>query len=391
MKILFLVSTDPRQTRHGGEQRVHFVWEGLKKLGNVYTVYPVAWKSLEKRDDADRIYAVQLERRYSPAWFLKRMMRAWNNHIMPPYYLTDKRIWKMGLPKPDVCVVRPASVAYGLDLLDRFPCFVDMDDIPSAEVEMMEKNFGRSFKTWLSLRLLERMQRVICRKARHVWIADEEELPRFAGTSVSFLPNIPVPPLPDFADCLGNENNLFFVGSLNSPPNFIALDWFLDNVWNEAKSVFPNLRLDIGGGGLPQRYKEKWASCRDVRLLGRVDDLRPYYKKALAIVAPMRIGSGTCLKVLEALRMGRPLLSTQQGLRGIRREYRNADNGIFPFEDAESFVAAMKSLLQCDRLATQRKAVSFVEMRNNQVFIDSTLRTDILGKDDEVERQLIYS
>ena len=276
MTILFLATTDPRQTRFGGEQRVHFLWKGLKKIGDVYTVYPVPWKSLQKRDDENKIYAVQLERRYSPIWFLKRMMSSWNNHIMPPHYLSDKRIWEMGLPKPDVCVVRPASLAYGLGLLDKFQCYVDMDDIPSAEIEAIEKRFGRSLKSRLSLLLLERMQRIICRKAKHVWVADEEELSRFKGTSVSFLPNIPVPPLPDFADCLGDENNLFFVGVLNSPPNFIALDWFLDNIWNEAKTVFPNLRLEIGGGGLPQRYKEKWAECSDVHLLGRIDDLRPY-------------------------------------------------------------------------------------------------------------------
>lgn len=377
MNILYIVSTDPRQTRQGGEQRVHFVWKGLKKLGNVYTVYPVAWKSLQKRDEENKIYAVQLERRYSPAWFLRRLMRGWSSHIMPPFYLTDRHIWEMGVPQPDVCVVRPASVAYGLGLLDKFPCFADMDDIPSAEIEVIEKRFGRSLKSRLSRFLLERMQRIICRKARHVWVADEEELPRFPGAPVSYLPNIPVPPLPDFADCTGSENSLFFVGSLNHPPNFYALDWFVENVWDEAKKSFPDLRLDIGGGGLPQRYKEKWPAHRDVRLLGRIDDLRPYYRNSLAIVAPMRIGSGTCLKVLEALRMGRPLLSTQQGLRGIRPECRNAENGIFPFEDAESFVAALRSLLRSDRLAVQRKAVEFVEKRNNQAFIDNTLRADI--------------
>ncbi len=75
--------------------------------------------------------------------------------------------------------------------------------------------------------------------------------------------------------------------------------------------------------------------------------------------------------------MGRPLLATQQGLRGIRPEYRNVDNGMLPFESAESFIAAMRSLLHCDRLAVQRKAVAFVNLRNNQDFIDNTLRDDI--------------
>lgn len=77
---------------------------------------------------------------------------------MPPFYLTDKRIWEMGVPQPDVCVVRPASVAYGLGLLDRFPCFADMDDIPSAEIEVIEKRFGRSFKSRLVV--VDRCERI---------------------------------------------------------------------------------------------------------------------------------------------------------------------------------------------------------------------------------------
>ena len=76
--------------------------------------------------------------------------------------------------------------------------------------------------------------------------------------------------------------------------------------------------------------------------------------------------------------MGRPLLATQQGLRGIRPEYRNIESGILPFENAESFVEAMKSLLRARRLSVQRKAVEFVSLRNNQTFIDNTLRADIL-------------
>lgn len=377
MKILYIVETDPRLTGHGGQQRVHFIWKALKKLGDVYTVYPVAHREMEVRDDTDHIYATQLERRFSPTWFLKRMMKNWSNHITFPLYRTSARIWRWGIPIPDVCVVRPASLAYSLGLLDRFPVCVDMDDIPTAELEILERRMGRTVKRRISRMLLSRMeQRILC-KARHVWIADEAELGRFPKGQVSFLPNIPVPPLPDFANELGQEDQLFFVGSLNSLPNIIALDWFLKKCWRVLKDKYPRMSLDVVGGGLPQKYGNEWAKYAGVRLLGRIDDLRPFYRRALAVVAPMQVGSGSCLKVLEALRMGRPLIATQQGLRGIRLEMRTAENGMFLFEDSQTLLCAIDNLLCADRLSIQRQAIAFVELRNNQAFIDATVAQDI--------------
>lgn len=376
--ILYIVGNDPRLTDYGGQQRVHFLWEALKKVGTVYTVYEVPHRSMEKRDDDERIYAVQLERRYSPTWFLKRLMLKWSNHITFPFYRTAKRIWKLNLPKPDVCVVRPASLAYSLGLLDKVPTIVDMDDIPSVEMEMLMKQGLSDLKTRLSFWWLKRMERRIAQKAKCIWLADEAEMPRFTNVPTAFVPNIPIPPLPDFANELGDENQLLFVGSLNSPPNYLALDWFLKKIWGEAKKRFPKLRLDIVGGGLSAQYKQSWSNFPDVSLAGRVDDLRPYYQKAVAVIAPMLIGSGSCLKVLEALRMGRSLLSTQQGLRGIRQESRNMSNGIFSFEDAESFLVAYDLLRKADRQQLQRGAVAFVEQRNNQTFIDKAVSVTLI-------------
>lgn len=383
MNILYIAGTDPRLMSHGGEQRVHFVWEALNKLGTVYTVYPVAHRWQEKRDDADRVYAVQLERRYSPSWFLKRLLKNWSLHIFTPSFHTSKRIWRLNIPKPDVCIVRPAFWAYSLDFAGKFPVVADMDDIPSVEIEMLMKKGARTIKNRLSLWWLKHMERRISQIAKCIWVADEEELWRFADGTVSFVPNIPIPPLPDFANELGDESRLFFVGSLAHGPNYIALDWFLKNVWEKAKAKFPKLRLDIGGAHLPEEYKCSWSRYPDVHLPGRIEDLRPYYQQAVAVIAPMRVGSGTCLKVMEALRMGRPLLSTQQGLRGIRPRQRNTDNGILPFEDADSFISAYEALLKSDRLDLQRKAVAFVEQRNNQAFIDKAVAQTVelvLGK-----------
>lgn len=379
MNILYISLSDPRSTNHGGEQRYHFIWEGLKKSGDVYTIVPVHRYTHERCDQQAKIYWVCLERRYSAFLVLERLL----NRFLPSFTLSSayslKRLCRFGIPKPDVCVVRPASLANSLCLWKLAPTCVDMDDIPLAEFDIETMVCGNSLIRRLRRLVLKHVQETACRKAARVWIADEAEFKRFPGVPVSFVPNIPVPPLPDFADEIGSSDTLFFIGYLAHGPNQVALNWFLTTIWTDLKKVFPDLKFEICGGGLPERFKKAWVNYPDVTLRGFVKDLRPCYQKALAILTPMRIGSGSCLKVLEALRMGRVLISTQQGLRGIRPEYRNPVNGILPFEDIPSLIEAIKTLRNADRIALQRAAVSFVQLRNSQEFIDSALRREVLS------------
>ena len=377
MNILYVSTSDPRSTNHGGEQRLHFLWEALKKIGNVHTVVPVQRYSLERKDEDAKIYWVCLERLYTPMWFLQRVLNRLLPAIPVPGVHDLSRLVKFGIPHPDVCVVRMASIAAALKTWKLAPTCVDMDDIPLAEFDIQTKVCGNSLLRRMRRLVLKHVQDTVCKKGSRVWIADEEEFRRFPNVPVTFVPNIPVPPLPDFAEELGSSDTLYFVGLLAHGPNQVALDWFLSTMWRDLKKVFPELKFEICGGGLPDRLKKSWATYQDVTLRGYVNDLRPCYQHALAILTPMRIGSGSCLKVLEALRMGRVLISTQQGLRGIRPEFRNPENGILPFEDLDSLVRNIRLLRSADRLALQRAAVAFVQRRNTQEFIDRTLEKDV--------------
>ena len=383
MNILYIVDTDPRRADYGGAQRIHSLWEGLKKLGDVFTVVPVTRIQYERRDDTEKIYQIQLERRYSIAWFVKRLTNRWNSHVPFPSLYTTRRLELYGIPSPDVCVVRPASLAVSLSLWERMLVIADMDDIPTVEVEMIERVKGSSLVLKIRKYLLQKMQEVVRRRARQIWIADEAEMHRFEGTAISYVPNIPFPPLPDFANELGSSDRLFFVGSLSTFPNVVALDWFLNDIWPEVHEKCPELKFEIAGGGLSSENKTAWSKIQGVKLLGRVDDLRPYYHNALAVVLPMRIGSGTCLKTVEALRMGRAILSTRQGLRGVREDDRTQENGMFVFENADEFLRQVDVLRRCDRVKFQRGGVAFVLKRNTQGFIDQAIRSSVLGVVDQ--------
>ena len=76
----------------------------------------------------------------------------------------------------------------------------------------------------------------------------------------------------------------------------------------------------------------------DVTYVGRVDELRPHYEHAHVVVVPLHHGSGTRLKVVEAMAYGRPVVSTSLGAEGL--PVRPVEH-FFAADDAEGFAEAV--------------------------------------------------
>jgi len=115
------------------------------------------------------------------------------------------------------------------------------------------------------------------------------------------------------APSTGEGINLLFVGKLDWPPNAEGLLWFLRDVWPEAFARRAQLRLRIAGSGQPPNL----VLPDGVEFLGRVADLEPLYRQCDLAIVPIRYGSGTRVKAIEAARYGRALLSTELGVEGL--------------------------------------------------------------------------
>jgi glycosyltransferase involved in cell wall biosynthesis len=115
---------------------------------------------------------------------------------------------------------------------------------------------------------------------------------------------------------LPNTNqSLLFVGSMDFYPNIDAVMWFVRDIWPGISQRHPELQFVIAGRK-PSREVRKLASDRVV-VTGTVDDVLPLYASAVAAVVPLRFGSGTRLKILEAMAAGVPVVSTHSGAEGI--------------------------------------------------------------------------
>jgi glycosyltransferase involved in cell wall biosynthesis len=108
---------------------------------------------------------------------------------------------------------------------------------------------------------------------------------------------------------------ILFFGTISHYPNTDALLFFLDRVMPILKRTHPAVRLIVVGAEPPAEIRRRAAS--DVIIEGQVPDVRPYLERARAVIVPLRIGGGTRLKILEAMAMAKPIVSTTLGAEGI--------------------------------------------------------------------------
>ena len=120
--------------------------------------------------------------------------------------------------------------------------------------------------------------------------------------------------LPDFS--AEAPAHLIYIGSMDWYPNEDAVGFFADAVLPRIQERVPDVRFSIVGGN-PSARVQKLAEKKGVVVTGRVPEIKPYFAEATVFVVPLRIGSGTRLKILEALAMGKAIVSTSVGAEGL--------------------------------------------------------------------------
>ncbi|HWE00549.1 MAG TPA: glycosyltransferase, partial [Bryobacteraceae bacterium] len=140
--------------------------------------------------------------------------------------------------------------------------------------------------------------------ARVVMLPNGVDISRFEPSSVA----------PD-------PKGLLFIGSFAHLPNVLALDYFLREVW---PLLPPGYKLHVIAGSRPEYYLDFYRARvapdlnrPEIELEAFVSDVRPAYCRAAIVLAPLTASAGTNIKVLEAMAMGRAVVSTPQGINGL--------------------------------------------------------------------------
>jgi glycosyltransferase involved in cell wall biosynthesis len=148
------------------------------------------------------------------------------------------------------------------------------------------------------------------------------------------------------------RRGVLYVGNFQNLPNVDALEHFVADTWPLVRLARPEACLSVVGANVPERVQR--LDGRDgIAVVGEVDDLRPVYHRHRVMVAPIRAGSGTRLKILEAFAAGTPVVSTTLGAEGIESE---PGRHLLLADSAADFAAAIEQVLADDQLARRLAA-----------------------------------
>ena len=119
-----------------------------------------------------------------------------------------------------------------------------------------------------------------------------------------------------------DPHRLLFIGSFAHLPNLLAIDFFLREVWPLLSECSPVLHIIAGA-----RHRFHYERFRDqlsfelntprVEIEDFVSDVRPAYERAGIVIAPLLASAGTNIKIMEAMAMGKGIVSTSSGINGL--------------------------------------------------------------------------
>ncbi len=147
---------------------------------------------------------------------------------------------------------------------------------------------------------------------------------------------------------INEEINLFHIGAMDWAPNVEGIYWFLEEIWPEVLRMCPSTQLHLAGRNMPEILLNSEYS--NVHIYGEVKDAYSFMSAYDVMVVPLLSAGGMRVKIIEAMALGKTVLSTAIGAEGIICE----DNkDIILAENASDFSNQIKNL-QSDRALLNR-------------------------------------
>ena len=193
------------------------------------------------------------------------------------------------------------------------------------------------------LELWRKFETAAWRKVDRVVVMSKRDRNSVQGALAAVLPNGVDVERFQRASTNDEEGRLLFIGSFAHLPNVLAIDFFLRDVWPKLRGA----RLHIIAGSnheyhLDRSHVKLRLAQPGIEVEGFVTDVRPAYERAAVVIAPLRASAGTNIKILEAMAMAKPIVSTRAGVNGLDLA---AGEDFLLADDAGEFTAALNRLL----------------------------------------------
>jgi len=206
---------------------------------------------------------------------------------------------------------------------------------------------------WLESRALDRAERQHIPLADHVFAVSENDRAAFAQyADPARLSVIPTGVDTEYFQPLEGPTqpgSIVFTGSMDWMPNEDGVAYFVEKIFPLVLREIPQAKFWAVGRRPPRRVRA--LASDSVVVTGAVEDIRPHLGKAAVCVVPLRSGSGTRIKIFEAMAMGKAIVSTTMGAEGL--PVRHGENIILsdtPADFAREVAVLLRDPERCAQL-----------------------------------------
>lgn len=336
MKIAFVTPRPPYPLNTGGRIRTFHLLRQVSQVNDVTLVTAtegeedrVALTAIGEAIGGITIRAVTVERRTAPQKRFVQVVRALFGPL--PYTWAaycDRRFRnhvRATLQESQYDLVhcdhlQVANVFHGLETPPRL---LNAHYIASAVVrrlaELEASSLRKAIIAWQSAKTIRAEADAHRFFDRSVVVseADRAELERISpGRMISIVPNAVDPGWLESVEEAAPSPTMVFAGSMDWLPNIDGVSFFVRELLPRIRRDVPGAKLWVVGRNPPPSLARSWAAA-GVHVTGTVQDVRPFVARAWLVVVPLRIGSGTRLKILEAWAMRKAVLSTSAGAEGL--------------------------------------------------------------------------
>lgn len=198
---------------------------------------------------------------------------------------------------------------------------LDMDEVESV-VKQRElqadliRGLGRKLLWRSEIAKVKLLERRVLDWFDLVFVCSEIDRRRLDASNVIVVPNGTELPSGEVEVGEGDGRTILFVGGLGYPPNRDAVHYFVTCILPLVRQAVPEARFVVVGRDCDDQIRG-FHNGLSVEIVGEVEKIDPYYREASVVVAPLRVGGGTRVKILEAFGWGRPVVATSIGAEGI--------------------------------------------------------------------------
>jgi glycosyltransferase involved in cell wall biosynthesis len=335
MRILQFCNKSPYPPKEGGPIAMNAITELLTKQGHSVKILaintPKYTVSSENVDESyyqkTKIEWVWVDTRFRIPNAFKSLSKNTSYHVdrFRSKQLEEKLTELLSKEDFDVVILETVYLAVYVDAIRKHSSakiVLRAHNVEHLIWKQIAKNTKKGLKRlYLSIlaKQLERFEKTVISSFDAVWCISPTDKLWFCNQNKTVSIKV-VPFTVDIDESLTNEHpfrcdNLFSIASMDWYPNLEGIQWFLDNVWEKIHGLYPDIIFRVAGRNMPDKLK--YIQIPNVEIIGEVSDAKLFMQENGVLVVPLLSGSGVRIKIVEAMSIGKAVITTSVGLEGI--------------------------------------------------------------------------